>query len=370
MVMIDQIPWHELNVNDELTLRCTDGFCREYETRLRRTIYSWRHMRADMVVHPVIEIDKAIRNTGFGIEVDEERAVLDPQNSVVGHAYNDQLKTDDDLEKIHTPVIKLDKEATSQAEAAGHEIFDGILEVLMQGRSLMFAPWDAIVTWHGVEPTLMDLAVRPDFIHRMMKRITDGYLKMLDQFEEQGLLAYPQQRIHCTGAYTDELPAKGFDPKKPRAKDVWTFGQAQIFVSVSPAMHKEFDIDYAVKWYKHFGLGYYGCCEPLDGKIDIIRALPKVRKISMSPWVDVEKGASRIGRDYVFSRKPSPAQLAWDSWQPKAVEQDLRKTAEACKRHGCPLEFILKDISTVRYEPQRLWQWSDIAMRVAKEFSV
>ena len=34
----------------------------------------------------------------------------------------------------------------------------------------------------------------------------------------------------------------------------------------------------------------------------------------------------------------------------------------ACSRHGCPLELILKDISTVRYEPQRLWEWSDLAM--------
>ena len=29
-----------------------------------------------------------------------------------------------------------------------------------------------------------------------------------------------------------------------------------------------------------------------------------------------------------------------------------------------PLEFILKDISTVRYQPQRLWAWADVAMRV------
>jgi hypothetical protein len=86
----------------------------------------------------------------------------------------------------------------------------------------------------------------------------------------------------------------------------------------------------------------------------------------MSPWVDLEKGAERIGRDFVFSRKPTPAFLAWDTWKPEEVEADLRETKEMCDRYGCPLEFILKDISTVHYEPQRLWEWSDIAMRVAK----
>jgi len=69
----------------------------------------------------------------------------------------------------------------------------------------------------------------------------------------------------------------------------------------------------------------------------------------------------------VFFRKPSPAFPATDDWNPKAVEADLRKTLEACARHGCPVELILKDISTVRYQPQRLWEWSDIAMRLVRD---
>ena len=43
------------------------------------------------------------------------------------------------------------------------------------------------------------------------------------------------------------------------------------------------------------------------------------------------------------------------------VERDLEETREASQRHGCPLEFILKDISTVRHEPERLWEWARIA---------
>ena len=139
---------------------------------------------------------------------------------------------------------------------------------------------------------------------------------------------------------------------------------AQIFSTVSPAMHDEFEIAYSARWYARFGLGYYGCCEPLDRKVDIIRKLPHVRKISMSPWVDVERGAERIGRDFVFSRKPSPALLAGDTWEPAAVERDLRATLAACDRHACPVELILKDISTVRYQPQRLWEWADVARKV------
>ena len=81
----------------------------------------------------------------------------------------------------------------------------------------------------------------------------------------------------------------------------------------------------------------------------------------MSPFVDVEAGAEALGSDYVFSRKPSPALLAVEQWDGGAVRDDLQQTMDACERHGCPLELILKDISTVRYEPRRLWEWNQIA---------
>ncbi len=201
-------------------------------------------------------------------------------------------------------------------------------------------------------------------MHKIIARVTECSLSMLDQMEAQGLLGHHQTTIHCTGAYTDELPAPGFDPARPRPRDLWTYAMAQIFSTVSPAMHEEFEINYARRWTERFGLCYYGCCEPLDHKVDVIRKLPKVRKISMSPWVSVEKGAERIGRDFVFSRKPNPAFLAGPTWQPEVVERDLRETLAACERHGCPCELILKDISTVCYQPQRLWAWAEIAKGV------
>jgi hypothetical protein len=365
MVMIDQVCWHEMNVDNELTLRTQDPFCRKLETDLRRTLYAWKHMPADMVVEPIVTVQKAIDGAWFGMSADEERAVSDPNNDVVGHLYHDQLQTEEDLQKITMPDARLDEAETARRETMAHEIFDGVLGVEMQGLTPYFNAWDWVVQWRNAESVLMDLALRPDFMHKLFSRVTDVALTLLDQAEERGLLIQRYSRIHCTGAHTDELPAPGFNPQKPRAKDLWTMGMAQIFSSVSPAMHQEFDLDYAVRFYERFGLVYYGCCEPLHTKMDIVRKIPHLRKVSMSPWVDIEKGAEGIGRDLVFSRKPSPAFLAEDAAQPGVIEADLRATRDACARHGCPLEFILKDISTVRYQPQRLWEWEKIAMRVA-----
>ena len=365
MVMIDQVCWNEMNIADELTLRCADAECRGHEERLRRTLYQWRLFPVDMVVESFVRVPKAIINCGFGIGVQEETAVSDPTNAVVGHKYANQFQTEADLEKIRTPRISCDPAETERRIAVAHELFDGLLDVRPWGADPYLSLWDPISSWMGVENALYALVDKPDFMHRLLIRMTDGYMSMLDQLEKQGLLCEPQSLIHCTGAYTDELPAPGYNPQVPRTKDLWTFGLAQMFSTVSPAMFREFEVDYTSRICKRFGLVYYGCCDPLDGKMAEVRMIPNVRKVSMSPWVNEDRGAAEIGGDFVYSRKPSPALVATDHFHPDQIRADLVATRKICDKHGCPLEFILKDISTVRYEPERLAEWARIAMQVA-----
>ena len=364
MVMVDQVCWNEMNVDDELTLRCADGECRAYETRLRRTLFQWKHFPVDMVVEPFLRVPKAVENPGFGIRVQEQTAVTDPTNSVVGHRYVNQFPRDDDLEKLRTPEISHDAAETARRLELAHELVGGSLDVRPEGVDPYLSLWDPISTWMGVQNVLYALVDRPDFMHRLVGRMTQGYLSMLDQLERQGLLCGPQSLIHCTGAYTDDLPAAGYDPQRPRTKDLWTFGLAQMFATVSPEMFQEFEVDYAGRICERFGLVYYGCCDPLDRKMPQVRRIPNVRKVSMSPWVDQHRGAAEIGGDYVYSRKPSPALLAGDGFDLDRVREDLVATRRVCQEHHCPLEFILKDISTVRYQPQRLFQWARTAREV------
>ncbi|OQB43301.1 MAG: hypothetical protein BWY06_00168 [Candidatus Latescibacteria bacterium ADurb.Bin168] len=365
MVAIDQVCWNEMNVNDELTLRCTDPELRGYEDRLRRELFQWRHFPGDMVIDPYIHVSKAIHNTGFGVRVQERVAVTDPTSGVVGHKYTNQFETEEDLQKIQIPRLTHDEAETARRLEFAHELFDGIIEVRLWGMDAYLSLWDPISTWMSVESALLAIVDRPDYVHRLVGRMTDGYMAMFDQAEAEGLLCGPQNWVHCTGAFTDELPAPGYNPQKPRTKDMWAMGLAQMFSTVSPKVFKEFEVDYVSRLCERFGLVYYGCCDPLDGKMNEVRMIPNVRKVSMSPWVNEERGAAEIAGDYVYSRKPSPAFLAHDSFDAEAVRSDLRKTRDICERYGCPLEFILKDISTVRYQPQRLFKWSEVAMEVA-----
>jgi len=364
MVMIEQVCWNEMDIGDEIALRCADAEAREYEALLRRTIYQWRHFPVDKVVEPFIRVPKAIRNCDLGMQVRDEIAVSDPTNAVVAHKYANQFQTEADLEKIRMPHVSHDIAETERRLTVAHELFDGLMEVRPRGADPYLSLWDPIATWMGVENVLYTLVDKHDFMHRLLARMTDGYLSMLDQLEQQGLLCGRQSMIHCTGAYADELPAPGYDPARPRTKDLWMFGLAQMLTTVSPRMFKEFEVAYTSRICERFGLVYYGCCDPLDGKMAEVRLIPNVRKISMSPWVNEERGAAEIGSDYVYSRKPNPALVAFDSFDPERVRADLLATRRVCEKHHCPLEIILKDISTVRYKPERLFEWARVAMQV------
>ncbi len=370
VVWINEIPWHEMNVNDELTLRTEAPWAREFETRLRRTLYQWRHMPCDMVISDYISCPMVIHSTGFGLREDARIATTDAANAIVSHAYRPQIQEPDDVEKIQMPEVTYDAETTEMHYALMSDIFGDIMPVRLEGiKGRWFAPWDLLVTWWGVEQAMMDLVLRPDMVHAAVSRLVDAYLHELEQWEALNLLTRNDDntRVGSGGyGYTRELPGPDYDPTHVQARNLWGCATAQIFSDVSPAMHWEFALQHEMRWLERWGLTYYGCCEPLDRKIDILRRVPNLRKISVSAWVNVERAVTEIGTDYVMSRKPNPAVLAEDRWRPELARQDLESFLQHAR--GCHVEIILKDISTVRYEPQRLWQWAEMAMQLAEQY--
>ncbi len=371
MVWINEIPWHEMNYNDELTLRSRDEFCRSVEWQLRTTIYQWKHMRADMIVEPVFYCNLVIHDSGFGIH---EEGRLIPQSEAGGicaHGYRPQIASEKDIEKIKDPVIVHDVEATEQNYHTLNEIFGDILPVVKRGIvHHWFAPWDELIKWYGVEQALLDMVERPQLVHMAIERTVNAYLARLRQWEELNLLSYSEgnHRVGSGGlGYTDELPGPNFDPNHVRPIDQWGCATAQIFATVSPEMHEEFGLQYERRWLSRFGVTYYGCCEPLHDKLDILTSIPNLRKVSMSPWADVEKAVPKVAGRWVFSHKPSPAIFATDVYNPEQARKNLESVLQ--RTNGCVVEVIMKDISTVRWEPQRLWQWAEMAMDVVAKYA-
>jgi len=365
MVWINEICWNEMNVNDELTLRCENRWARDQEQELRRLIYQWRHLPADMVVNDYLACPLAVHSTDFGIIEDVDVVKTDDTNDVVSRHFNVQIKDPEDLEKIKMPVIRHNRKATDIRYEAMRGLYDGIMPVKKVGQThIWFTPWDYLIRWWGIEEAMMDMIDRPDFVHAAVDRMVDAWMVELDQFVEQNLLSTDcdNTRIGSGGyGFTNRLPGDDFDPEHVKPHNMWGCSNAQIFSEVSPSMHWDFAIEHDMRWLERWGMTYYGCCEPLDGKMEILRRIRNLRKISISPWCNSERAVSEIGADYVMSRKPSPAILAEDHWHPERAREDIRRFLDFAGGK-CHIELIMKDISTVRYEPQRLWEWSRIAM--------
>lgn len=356
MVCIAQLPWEELNWGQEKMVNA-EGLLHMYEKHLRMTIYAWENFKADMVVRPYFEVHKTVRNCDLGPAAKVQRLGLSMH-------FSDQLATVEEVQALQTPVIEVDPADDQRRLAEVRELFDGILPVRLAGHGRHSGLWDRISQLISPERMLYDLADRPEYMSALIKKFVEIENGILDQYERHGLLEAAPAGIHCTGGFCDELPAPGYDGKQARAKDTWTFAMAQMFSEVSPAMHEEFEILPMKPLLERYGLVYYGCCEPLHHKIDIVRKIKNVRKISVSPWANKEMAAAKIHGDYVFSAKPNPAYVAMGSFDEALVRKDLEETLAICRRHDTPCELILKDVSTVCKDPSRLTQWERIAMEL------
>lgn len=370
MVWITEIPWQEV-IDDlpDLQPTCEDESCRAIERNLRMGLFVQRNLEIDEVLPPYYTMSVKLRGMDFGVSTQEQR-IAQGDSPIESHDYEPVIKDWDDIEKIQMPDVACDWESTNRAAAFVNDIFGDILPVRVDRiQQHFFNAWDVIVRWTGVTEALMDLAMRPDYIHALMRRYTDAVLARMDQLEKRGLLdtVPPRLRVGSGAAgFTDELPQSDADPEHIRPIDQWGGATPQIFSDVSPEMHEEFALRYENEIMERCGLNYYGCCEPVHNKMGVLANAPRLRKISISPWCDVSKARDNAAQTYVFSHKPNPATLATDRFAAAAAEAEVRRRFEESGEMPC--EIIMKDISTIRHDFERLQEWCRVASRVAREF--
>ena len=114
LVWINEVPWHEMDVNGELTLQTNDPVLQQIELELRRLIYQWNHFPADMVVSPFIPCHLEIRSTGIGLLENVDVIMTDPANDIISRHYHPQIVNPEDIDKINMPVVTCDWEATEE----------------------------------------------------------------------------------------------------------------------------------------------------------------------------------------------------------------------------------------------------------------
>ncbi len=369
LVYINEEPMAELAAHStELQCQCIDPFLNSIEAGLRRTLYRWRHYPVDSIIRPEVECPKVFSSTGIGIN---QKGATIAHDTVVSQHFDAQISEMEDIEKIQMPVVTCDEKETQRRYEMLSVILEGVAPVRLTGvRHIWFTPWDKLIRLVDIQEILMDLILRPDFVDALVARYVDAKMHELDQMESLGLLDSGALNVRVgSGAYgyTRDLPGETDARDGLPCQSLWGCGNAQILSDVSPDMHWEFSLKHEMRWLERWGMTYYGCCEPLHNKIGILRRIPNLRKISVSPWFDIPKGLESGAGEYVLSIKPNPAVFATDVFNESQARQDIVRLLDQAE--GCSFELIMKDISTVRNDPQRLFRWSEIAMEEVEKRS-
>jgi len=350
------------------SLACKGEEAREMERNLRRRIFYHESIEDDTVIEKNWVVSKVITDSGWGIESRHRLS----QQETGAWGFDPVINGPKDLEKLEYPQVNCDEEATADKLEEAEEIFGDILDVQLKGIAhISFHLMNLYCKLRGLEQVMMDMVKNPQMLHRAMEILEEGHRRRVEQYVELNLLSLNNDgTYHSSGGvgYSTELPQPDYEPDKIRPCDMWASAEAQEMAQVSPAMHAEFILPYEKRLLEPFGLNGYGCCEDLTDKLEDVFTIPNIRRISISPWADVEECAQKLKGDYIFSWKPDPSYLAGDTFDPKKVREYVKETLEFTASEGCVTEVILKDTHTCENQPQRFTKWTEVAKDLVRNY--
>lgn len=354
-VLIDEIPWHELSAYPELRCLCEEPLARKTEWYFRRMLFQKKYLQTDMLMPTYWKVRMAYDVTPLGIEPKETRSFRNSKQ------FEDVLEEETSLLKIKDPVFTPRPDRDEQSMEYFSSLLGDAMPVRLVGANCLYSQfWDDISQLRGVEPIYEDMYERPEYLHQIMQKFITRASTKMDFLENYFHVDNDPQNLHCTPGMISGLAEDGL-------KATWYRGMAQPFSCVSPAMFKEFELDYIKPLAERCAYTYYGCCEPLDDRIELLKTIGNLRKVGVSPWSNVEKCAEQLGKNYVFARKPNPANVAIKT-SPEQIQKETETTVKACLKNGCPTEFVLKDITTISQKLENLTVWANTVNRVLDEY--
>lgn len=360
-------------------LVCQDPFLRAVERNMVETVRHAEEVGDDVVVEPYYRLGWQMILSDFGVAVETKPATTSTGETSLGYSFNFPIKTPAEIVKLKRRSFGVDREKTFQMKRVLEDVMGDILPVRVgnydpfnvdpgdDGWTGMFffgLTWQ-IYRFIGNDGLLYWLYDAPEAIHALMDYMLDDRTRLFDFMEQQKLLDFntDNQMAGPRGyGYVSELPQSDSDAPVT-LKNLWGWAESQETTCISPEMFKEFFLPYLAKLSAKFGLIYYGCCEPVHDRLDLImEAIPNLRSVSVSGWADFQKIGEMLGKRYVYSRKPSPNFLSGANPDWQAAEADMRKTLAATK--NCNVELLLRDLYTVNGDRARLKQWVEMTKAV------
>jgi hypothetical protein len=290
------------------------------------------------------------------------------ENGPGAKRWDPPLKEIEDIKKLVRPHHVIDEKATVEKLSRVTETLGDIIPIVLD-RAPLYRMWNGDISTQlaqlrGIQQLMLDMVDRPEWLHELLSFMRDGILTTHQEAEQAGdwkLCNHENQAM----SYAEELPAPSPDATPVRRNQLWYYCASQELTLVGPQMFDEFMLQYQLPIMKQFGLVAYGCCENLTQKIGLLRQIPNLRRIAVSPFADVKKCAEQIGDQYIVSYRPSPADMVSYGFDPDLIRSILKRDLEVCD--GCFVDITLKDVETVQGEPDRIRKWVTIARSVIED---
>lgn len=357
-----------LELLPESSLKCEDPLLRDIERKIKKYLYQNKYFKDDFVFEKSLYFNYPGTYTGYLYgNTEQETAwgipIEKPKIGKKAYHLDNFLKTEQDYELLFNHEVDFipDEEKKQALKKEIEEALNGILDYEFQ------LPYSVLVQSHliemvhlrGLENLMFDLYDEPELLYKVFRHMGESKARLLRRLEKKKLLFDNRTNIY-TGSgslgYTNDPKKK---PEDVRLKDMWGFADAQEFSSVSPEMFEEFAIANQKIGLNLFGKGCYGCCEPLDHKYEAVyRHITNIRRLSVSPWSDIDEAVEKIGRKVIFSWKPDPAKIC-TGFAEDELRKYLRNVAE--KTRDCFVEIILKDIRTCKSTNTYLVKFIELA---------
>ena len=359
-IYVRAFAWHEMA---EAQCRCVDPLFREHENTLRYKLF-WHTMHDDSIFEPWITVVAVKTCVGWGI--DSTRRM--PDETGGSFKYDYAIKTLEDVAKLRKPWHGIDEEQTAERVNRLEEAIGDILTVdcdrSPSGYDIGLT--SALGRLRGIEHLMLDMVDHADWLHRLVRFMADSTAEVYEQAAAAGDWGLsPHNYTNQAMAYALELDDPAPNRRGVKRERLWGYVNTQDFTGVSPAMQDEFLLQYQLPLLEKFGLVAFGCCEDLTNKIDMLRPIPNLRRIAVTPAADVARCAEQIGQDYVMSYRPSPADMVSYGLDDTKVRAILRQEMTSCR--GCHYDITLKDVETVQGDPDRVRHWVQLTRGVIDE---
>lgn len=346
-------------------LACADGWARGLEHSLRQDIWRFEGLKDDHVVEPFCDLGWQIHATDFGVNPVVHR--VEDADRMTSRSWDAPIRNiSEDFHKLRRRSFSVDREKTLAEKARLADAIGDILPVRMRNMiwwtfGLTIQAIDLI----GLENLMLFMYDDPEGLHRIMGFLRDDALAFAGWCEKEGLLTLNNGNDYVGSGgegHTARLPAPDWREGMPvRMKDRWLLVESQETVGVGPDLYREFIYPYHKDLASRFGLIYYGCCEPIHTRWEVVKEIPHLAACSIAPLCNQEIMAEHMKAKYIYSRKPNPTLISTGHFNEALIREDLRVTLGLAKKHGLRLELIMKDVHTLNNEPWRLARWVEIA---------